>query len=142
VTAHRPCITGSYADRRKLSRLSERSGGVRAAHDRTRRFQNSPFLRRLAATWRQSLTQFPRRKAAAQRIRLSSFPSASSATVQLKLILNPVDGLFPQGTRQADTVVKKPRAERGDTFSIFCGYQRILPGGPKTNHFSLHARSE
>jgi hypothetical protein len=55
--------------------------------------------------------------------------STSSATVQLKLILNPADGLFPQGARQAGMVVKKPRAERGDTFSIFCGYQRILPGG-------------
>ena len=36
----------------------------RSAHDRTRRFQNSPFLRRLAATLRQSPTQSPRRKAA------------------------------------------------------------------------------
>jgi len=88
------------------------------------------------ATLRQSLWQAPRRKAAVQRIRLSSIPSASSATVQLKLILNPVDGLLPQGTRQAGMGVKKPRAERGDTFSIFfCGYQRILPGGSKTNLF-------
>jgi hypothetical protein len=46
--------------------------------------------------------------------------------VQLKLILKPEDGLFPQGASQASMVVKKPRAERGGTFSIFCGYQRIL----------------
>jgi hypothetical protein len=50
----------------------------------------------------------------------------------LKLILKPVD-LFPQGASQEGMVVKKPRAERGDTFSIFCGYQRILTGGSKTN---------
>ena len=30
-------------------------------------------------------------------------------------------------------VVKNPRAKRGGTFSIFCGYQRILTGGSKTN---------
>ena len=46
--------------------------------------------------------------------------------VQLKLRLNPVDRLLPQGTSQAAMVVKNPRAERWDTFSIFCGYQRIL----------------
>jgi hypothetical protein len=55
--------------------------------------------------------------------------------VQLKLILNPVDGLFRLGASQAGMVVKKPRAERGDTFSIFFGYQRILPGGSKRNVF-------
>jgi hypothetical protein len=35
-------------------------------------------------------------------------------------------GLFPQGASQTGMVVKKPSAERGGTFSIFCGYQRIL----------------
>jgi hypothetical protein len=53
--------------------------------------------------------------------------------VKLKLILNPVDGLFPQGASQAGMVVKNPRAERGGTFSIFCGYQRILFRGSKRN---------
>jgi len=44
-------------------------------------------------------------------------------------------GLFPQGPRQAGMAVNKPSAERGDTFSIFCGYRRILLGGSKRNVF-------
>jgi hypothetical protein len=44
----------------------------------------------------------------------------------------------PESCRSEDTPLFIPfrtfcygpvRAERGDTFSIFCGYQRILPGG-------------
>jgi hypothetical protein len=62
-----------------------------------------------------------------------------SEPVQLKLLLNPVNSLFPQGARQAGWVVKKPGAERGDTFSIFCGYQRILPGGSKRNDFAARS---
>ena len=59
-----------------------------------------------------------------------------SEPVQLKLLLNPVDGLFPQGASKAGMVVKMHRAERGDTFSIFCGDPRILPGGSKRNAFA------
>ena len=73
--------------------------------------------------------------------------------MQLKLIVNPVNGLFPQGVSQASMVVKYPGTECGGTFSIFCGYQRILPGGSKRNGFAtgswgkrislaLHSRSE
>ena len=65
--------------------------------------------------------------------RTQAFRSNVLEPVQLKLLLNPVDGLFPQGASQAGMVVKMPRAERGDTFSIFYGDQRILPGGSKTN---------
>src|SRR6267143_2372601 len=64
---------------------------------------------------------------------------ATDSGIQIKRVgVGPVEGdtescsgLFPQGASQADMAVKKPRAERGDTSSIFCGYQRILPGGSK-----------
>jgi hypothetical protein len=50
----------------------------------------------------------------------------------------PLKGLFPQGASQAGMVVKNPRAEREDAFSIFCGYQRILSGGSKRNDCAFH----
>jgi len=46
--------------------------------------------------------------------------------VQLKQLLNPVDGLFLFGASQAGMVIKNPSAKRGGTCSIFCGYPRIL----------------
>ena len=72
---------------------------------------------------------------------------ATDSGIQIKRVgVGPVEGdtescsgLFPQGASQADMAVKKPRAERGDTSSIFCGYQRILPGESKRTDFD-HVR--
>ncbi len=69
---------------------------------------------------------------------------ATGSGIQIKRVgADPVEGdtescsgLFPQGASQAGMAVKKPRAERGDTFSIFCGYQRILLGGSKRNLYA------
>ena len=61
---------------------------------------------------------------------------------QLKLLMNPVDGLFPQGESQAGMVDKMPGAERGHTFSIFREDQRILPGGSKINDCECMNASE
>ena len=54
--------------------------------------------------------------------------------VQLKLILNPVDGLFPQGASQAGMVVKNLEQNVG-TLSRFRAGISVSFRGSKTNVF-------